>query len=212
MYCSNLKIRPVLWYYPDWWPSFLFPTKQEVSFLEVHMSAKWKVVMYLMCVALAVSLGTGCKHKQPALDLNPEGTGASTIPAGGPEGTGQPTIDLSDVVFNPATGVKTVYFDYDSSSLRADALSTLSQNAEVIKQAPGVLIQIAGHCDERGTQEYNQALGERRALAVRDHLITLGIPASQLVTISGGEEFPAVMGSTEAAYAQNRRAEFNRAQ
>ncbi|MBI2433239.1 MAG: peptidoglycan-associated lipoprotein Pal [Candidatus Hydrogenedentes bacterium] len=141
-----------------------------------------------------------------------DGTGPSTVPAGGTEGTGQPTLNLDEILFNPATGLQTVYFDYDSASLRPDALATLSQDADKIKQAPGVLIQLAGHCDERGTQEYNLALGERRALSVRNHLITLGIPASQLVTISYGEEFPAAMGSNEAAWSQNRRVEFNKAQ
>lgn len=176
------------------------------------MSAKWKVVSYCVCVALAVSITAGCKgKKQTELNLEPEGTAGNTIPAGGTDGTGQPTLNLDELLFNRATGLQTIYFDYNASSLRPDALATLSQNAEKIKQAPGVLIQLAGHCDERGTQEYNLALSERRALSVRDHLITLGVPASQLVTISYGEEFPAVMGSNESAWSQNRRVEFNKA-
>jgi len=90
-------------------------------------------------------------------------------------------------------------------------MATLRGNADKIKQVPGVIIQLAGHCDERGTQEYNLALGERRALAVREHLIQLGISGNRLITISYGEESPAVMGSGESAWAKNRRCEFNRA-
>jgi peptidoglycan-associated lipoprotein len=87
----------------------------------------------------------------------------------------------------------------------------LKANADMIKKYPKVMIQIAGHCDERGTQQYNLALGERRALAVRDYLIQLGIPGAQLATISFGKEQPADPGKGEAAYAKNRRAEFNKA-
>jgi peptidoglycan-associated lipoprotein len=87
----------------------------------------------------------------------------------------------------------------------------LRDNADKIKQVPGVMIQIEGHCDERGTQEYNLALGEKRALAVRDHLIQLGISPSRLVTISYGEESPEVEGHDESAWKFNRRCEFNKA-
>ena len=76
---------------------------------------------------------------------------------------------------------------------------------------PNVIVQIAGHCDERGTQEYNLALGEKRAQSVRNHLRQLGVPGDRLVTISYGEEAPAVPGQSEAAWAQNRRCEFMRA-
>ncbi len=111
-------------------------------------------------------------------------------------GEGQPNLDLEKLLFTPGSqyGLETIYFDFDSSSLRPDAIATLQKNAEKIKQVPGVIIQLAGHCDERGTQEYNLALGERRALAVRDYLIKLGIPGERLVTISYGEEFPADPG------------------
>ena len=90
-------------------------------------------------------------------------------------------------------------------------METLKRNAEIIKQMPNSVIQIEGHCDERGTQQYNLALGERRALAVRDYLIRLGISGDRLVTISYGEEDPADPGHSESAWAKNRRAEFNRA-
>jgi len=126
-------------------------------------------------------------------------------------GDGQPDLDLERLLFDRAEGLQTVYFGFDSSSLSSEAMATLRSNAEKIKQVPGVIIQLAGHCDERGTQEYNLALGERRALAVREHLINLGVPGNRLVTISYGKEQPAVQGSNEAAWAMNRRVEFNRA-
>jgi peptidoglycan-associated lipoprotein len=128
-------------------------------------------------------------------------------------GEGQPNLDLERLLFEPGSkyGLQTVYFDFDSSALRPDAMETLRQNAEKIKQVPGVVIQLAGHCDERGTQEYNLALGERRALAVRNYLIQLGVSGDRLVTISYGKERPAVEGHNESAWAKNRRVEFNRA-
>jgi len=126
-------------------------------------------------------------------------------------GLDQPEIDQEKILWDKFTGLQNVYFDYDSFALRPDALRTLSENADKIKQVPNVLIQIEGHCDERGTQEYNLALGERRALAVREHLIKLGVSGDRMVTISYGEERPAVEGHDESAWCKNRRSEFNKA-
>ena len=122
-----------------------------------------------------------------------------------------PDIDVENLLFSPAAGLQKVYFDYDKYDLRDDALATLRANADKIKDAPGVIIQIEGHCDERGTQEYNLALGEKRALATRSHLINLGVSGDRLITISYGEEDPFDSGHTEGAWAKNRRCEFNRA-
>ena len=105
-------------------------------------------------------------------------------------------------------GLKTVHFDFDSSSLRPDARDILRANADMINKTPrSVLVQIEGHCDERGTQEYNFALGERRALAVRKYLVNLGVSSDRLVTISYGEELPADPDHDEEAWRQNRRVE-----
>jgi peptidoglycan-associated lipoprotein len=106
-------------------------------------------------------------------------------------------------------GLEGIYFDYNSFALRPHALDTLKRNSEIIRQTPGAIIQIEGHCDERGTQEYNLALGEKRALAIRSHLIKLGVSGDRLITISYGEEDPANRGHNETAWSQNRRAEFN---
>ena len=105
-------------------------------------------------------------------------------------------------------GLSTVYFDFDKSDLRQDARDTLSKSAEtILKTMPDAKIQIEGHCDERGSAEYNLALGERRAKSAQKYLSTLSVKAENLSIISYGKEKPAVTGSDEAAWAKNRRAE-----
>ncbi len=99
----------------------------------------------------------------------------------------------------------TVYFDYDQSTLTAEAQATLDRQAAFLKASPSFRITIEGHCDERGTREYNLALGDRRASAVRDYLVAKGINASRLSTISYGKERPSVGGSNETSYSLNRR-------
>ena len=99
----------------------------------------------------------------------------------------------------------TVYFDYDESSLTAEAQSTLDRQADFLKANPSIRIVIEGHCDERGTREYNLALGDRRASAASDYLVAKGVNASRLTTISFGKERPAVGGSNDTSYALNRR-------
>ena len=93
-------------------------------------------------------------------------------------------------------------------SLSAEARAALDANAAVLKKYPSWTVTIEGHCDERGTAEYNLALGERRAVAAQSYLVALGIPASRIKTVSYGKEFPFDPGHDEAAYAKNRRAQF----
>jgi peptidoglycan-associated lipoprotein len=102
-----------------------------------------------------------------------------------------------------------VYFAFDSYALDSSAQQTLRAQAAWLQKYPDVTAVIEGHADERGTREYNLALGERRAKAVYDYLVSLGVPASRLSTVSYGKERPAVVGSNEAAWAQNRRAYTN---
>ena len=99
-----------------------------------------------------------------------------------------------------------VYFDYDSSELDSDAQELLQHQAAWLKQYNKASLTIEGHCDERGTREYNLALGEKRAQAVKNYLNGLGVSKSSLNTISYGKERPAVVGSNDAAWSQNRRA------
>jgi peptidoglycan-associated lipoprotein len=98
-----------------------------------------------------------------------------------------------------------VFFDYDRSDIKPEGRQTLQRQAEWLKKYANVTITVEGHCDERGTREYNLALGERRASAVKKMLVALGVPANRVSTISYGKERPAVVGSNEAAWAQNRR-------
>ncbi len=171
-----------------------------------------------LALAFVLVLGTlaGCAHKgKGGIDTDLASTDLSTADdSGGIEvstGEGLPDLDEEGLFFGPSA-LQPVYFDYDSAELRPDAIATLRDNAEKIKAKPGVIIQVAGHCDERGTQEYNLALGERRALSVREHLIRLGVSGDRMITISYGEEFPRVEGTGEAVWAKNRRCEFNEAQ
>ncbi len=98
-----------------------------------------------------------------------------------------------------------VFFGYDSSELDSDAQELLQDQVAWLKQYPGVSVTVEGHCDERGTREYNLALGEKRAQAVKNYLISLGVSSSRVSTISYGKERPAVVGSNDGAWAQNRR-------
>jgi len=101
-----------------------------------------------------------------------------------------------------------IYFDYDRDALRDDAMATLDQKAAVLQANPGVTLTITGHTDERGSDEYNLALGQRRAAQVKRYLVSKGIDGARLTTQSMGESQPAVQGSDEGAFQQNRRAEF----
>lgn len=157
---------------------------------------------------VACALVVGCKGKQTQSDQAVE-----TMPAGTPQ------IDSSALSFDPMgsdsgkiSGLVTVRFGYDKSSLDANSKKDIATNVDWMKKNPNTRVQIEGHCDNRGTIEYNVALGERRANAVKAYMVSLGIPADRLSTISYGKEKPLATGDSEAAYAQNRRANFVPAQ
>ena len=109
---------------------------------------------------------------------------------------------------NRDSPLKAIFYEYDSAELTADARALLDANAGLLKRYTTWAITIEGHCDERGTAEYNLALGERRAVAAQSYLVSLGIPADRLRIVSYGKEFPFDPGKDEAAYARNRRAHF----
>jgi peptidoglycan-associated lipoprotein len=109
---------------------------------------------------------------------------------------------------NKNSPLKPVYFELDSSDLSAANQKALDENAALLKRFPSWAVTIEGHCDERGTAEYNLALGERRATAARAYLVSLGIAADRLRTVSYGREFPFDPGHDEAAFSKNRRAHF----
>ena len=104
--------------------------------------------------------------------------------------------------------MKTVYFAFDDYSLSFEAQQALNATANYLKSNPSTVVQIEGHCDERGSVEYNLALGQRRAQSVKNYLVDLGVDASRIPTMSYGEEKPAADGHNEDAWSQNRRAEF----
>ena len=107
---------------------------------------------------------------------------------------------------NRESPLEPAFFQYDSSELDLEGRSVLESNAEVLRRYPTWVITVEGHCDERGTPEYNLALGERRALVARDYLVELGLSADRVRTVSYGKEFPFDPGGNEAAWAANRRA------
>jgi peptidoglycan-associated lipoprotein len=103
---------------------------------------------------------------------------------------------------------KSIYFDFDKSNLLPEAMEILKDKAEWLRKNPSYKVRIEGNCDERGTNEYNLALGERRAHAAKKYLMALGVSGDRIMTISYGEERPAVYGHNEAAWAKNRRDDF----
>lgn len=177
-----------------------------------------KTLKLLSLALVAISLigaQTGCKTKKPT---NP----GINVPVGGPldpafgdnplgDGTGgfglnanTPALDS----FMSDASIQSVYFAYDSSTLAAGEDAKVSAVAAYLQGKPGTFVLVEGHCDERGSNEYNMGLGERRALAIRESLVSQGIQASFIVTQSYGEEKPAAMGHDESSYSQNRRGDF----
>jgi len=160
-------------------------------------------MLVILGMLAVLTTGTGCK------------TGAYHAPGNFlPERAieGEPELDLHVDPWGAEDGLRSVYFDYDSAAFDREALATLADNARKIQSVPlSVRVQLEGHCDERGTQEYNLALGDKRAQMVREHLIRLGVTPNRLTAVSFGEERPAVSGHDEQAWATNRRVDFSAA-
>lgn len=118
--------------------------------------------------------------------------------------------ELTDLVAGSRTnvGLLPIYFDFDQSIVRPDQVERMAANAHFLKGNSGVMVRIEGNCDERGTNEYNMALGERRAMGAMKYLVNLGIADSRLSTLSYGEERPLNPGNDEAAWTENRRGDF----
>ncbi len=151
----------------------------------------------LLTMFAAVLLLAAC---ETASDQNANTGGAG----GGGAGSGVRCTGCQEELV--ATVGDRVFFDFDKSDLKPEARATIQRWADYLKKYPNVSVTIEGHCDERGTREYNIALGERRATAAKNFLTSLGVPAAKVSTISYGKERPAVVGSNEAAWSQNRRA------
>jgi len=141
--------------------------------------------------------------KPPATRVD-EGLPVPAQPSLSDDAVGSATLDD----LNRNSPLKPVFFVVDSADLDESGRAVTSANAEIMKKNPRWVVTIEGHCDERGTAEYNLALGERRALAVKTFLVSLGIPADRVRTISYGKEFPFDPGKTDEAMAKNRRGHF----
>jgi peptidoglycan-associated lipoprotein len=146
----------------------------------------------------AVLLLAACAEDQTNKNAT---TGTGSGAGGQTTSTAQPGTE-QDLVQNVGDRV---FFDYDKSDIKPEGRQILQRQSDWLKKYSNVTVTIEGHCDERGTREYNLALGERRATAVKKMLLALGVAANRVSTISYGKERPAVPGSTEAAWAQNRR-------
>ena len=159
---------------------------------------------------LALLVLAGCTSNEPE-PVEPEVIEEPTEPAPPPtvRPEPKPVVSPDGVPLDPQSGdpIATVfYFDFDRSELKPRARTILSGHARYLRDNASARITIEGHCDERGTREYNLALGERRAATVRSYLQSLGVRASQMSTVSFGEERPVDPGHSESAWAKNRRA------
>lgn len=172
---------------------------------------------------LTLSPGVGTVSPEGSTTVSPTDSTTYTITAKGPGGSTEataritvsappppppppaPTVTIEELF---AQNVKDAFFDYDKADIRADARAALAQTAQFLRSYAQVRVTIEGHCDERGSTEYNLALGDRRAQAVRQFLISLGIAADRLETVSWGKERPFCTDSNESCWQQNRRGHF----
>ena len=190
------------------------------------MNRRFSVVAITLMAFITLAGASACGGKKPPVARAtppPPGSTAGSRPPAPPEPVvesepvpvpPEPTIDSADNSnrsldeINKQSPLQPVFYDLDGAELSAEAQATLAANAEVLKKNPTWVISIEGHCDERGTAEYNLALGERRALSARSYLVSLGLSPDRMRTVSYGKEFPFDPNHNEAAWAKNRRAHF----
>ena len=161
-------------------------------------------------IAIAVTLASAlalsaCKKEAPEELPPPPQVDTATPTPTGPSTTG-PIPGTQQHFAHAMQGRDTIYFNTDKFDIDAEDQAALSQQAQYLQQFPNVRATVEGHCDERGTREYNLALGERRANAAKNYLVSLGIGAERVTTVSYGKERPVALGSNEEAWARNRRA------
>jgi peptidoglycan-associated lipoprotein len=170
---------------------------------------------------LSLSPGVGNVSAEGSQSVTPQDSTTYTLTATGPGGSADANVRITVSVPPPAARapeptiqqlfdreVKDAYFDYDKADIRTDAKEALSQTAQFLRSYPQVKVVVEGHCDERGSTEYNLALGDRRAAAAKQFLTSLGISADRMETVSYGKERPFCTASTEDCWQQNRRAHF----
>ncbi len=181
-----------------------------MNFSRISQST-WITLVAIMVVSM---LFVGCSKNAevetevPAPDSGEVVEEIPVEPVPEPEVPAEPAIDYANL--QPADfGIEDVFFALDQYDLDREAMSILSSNARLLREA-GVTVMLSGHCDERGTVEYNMALGEKRALVVRDYLVSLGVSVSSLRTTSYGKSKPFAYGHDEDSWAKNRRTHFER--
>ena len=167
--------------------------------------ARWMRLGLGFGLVVALALG-GCAKKPVPVPPPAPPAPAPTTPEAPPPTPPQPSEPVTSIV--GAGDFQPVFFDFDSYTLNDTGRGALDADARLLRDNADVRVVIEGHCDERGTVEYNQALGERRAQAARDYLVAAGIADSRLRTVSYGKERPFDLGHDEAAWAKNRRAHF----
>src|SRR5919108_2732283 len=175
----------------------------------------YRNVVFCLAVFSAAVVLAGCSSTKAKPDVsstasaNPPAESKKQLTSAPESSTTTSSLEALQRGESPASGpLKEVYFDFDRYDLRRDARETLKANWEWLKANPAAQVQIEGHCDERGTTEYNLALGSKRAQSVKDYLVTLGTAADRLSTISYGEELPVCREQTEECWQKNRRARF----
>ena len=184
-----------------------------------------RVSLMVLAVLVVLITAAACGKKPPPVARPvpppPTTTGGATTggaPPAPPEPVAEPVVVPSlpeDTVaarsldeLNRDSPLKPVFYELDSTELSPAAQQALQENAQVLRKYAQWQVTIEGHCDERGTPEYNLALGERRAITARDYLVSLGIPVARVKTVSYGKEFPFDPGHDDAAWSKNRRAHF----
>jgi peptidoglycan-associated lipoprotein len=167
----------------------------------------------LLAICAAAFLLTACETASNVAGDSASGSSSSSATAAGSTSSSASSSASSSTTATQMSDAEklaqvgnTVYFGFDSSELAGEAQATLDRQAAFLNVNPTMVVIIEGHADERGTREYNLALGDRRAVAVRDYLLAKGLNAARVRTVSYGKERPAVSGSNEEAWAKNRRA------
>ncbi|MGA2429060.1 MAG: peptidoglycan-associated lipoprotein Pal [Candidatus Acidiferrum sp.] len=170
---------------------------------------------------LTIAPDVGTVNAQGSTKVTPSASTTYTITASGPGGSANASARITVATAAPPSAeptldelftreVRDAYFDFNKADIRSDARDALGKTADFLRNYPQIRVTIEGHCDERGSTEYNLALGDRRATAVKQYLISLGISADRLNTVSFGKEKPFCMQSTDDCYQQNRRGHFVR--
>jgi peptidoglycan-associated lipoprotein len=183
-----------------------FTPLKTVSEQQIHRATTLTVLLVIML------LGYGCKSSEPitaGMFSPPQSLSGTATPAAARSLSSMEAISRGvAAVTPPGAALKDVYYQFDSVELEGDAVEILKKNAEWLKANPKVRVEVEGHCDDIGSAEYNLALGAKRAQSAKDFLVSQGIAAERLVTISYGKEAPACFELTEECRVHNRRARF----